>query len=252
MFSKSDARELIKKASNHWLFPDFTNKLTWYIAALGAATLATPTAFKEILYNFLVDTFNLNSGKHFTLAELQASSIDPLWGLVLIALALAHNLANKYLLHKKNDYALEESSERRAVDKVMFERFLQDFPSNGHSIPFLRYQDLGNSFHEINLSEIDRFVENWDDVEHHFLDRELEEKRTELWGKCRTFTRLLWANAGDVKGGSRLTCIPEAYRGVYDYPEHVCRIIKDLNEKATECYELHQGFVTFARQRLRC
>jgi len=252
VFSKKDARELIQKASNHWLFPDFTNKLTWYIAALGGTTLATPTAFKEIFYNFLVDTINLNSGKHFTLAELQASSVDPLVGLGLIALALGHNLTYKYLLHKKNEYTLEESKERQAVDTKLFKRFLHDFPSNGHSIPFLRDHDLVNSFHEINLSEIDRFVENWDNVEHHFLDHELEEKRKELWEECLKFTNLLGTNSHDVKGGPRLTCIPDQYRGAYDYPEHVCIILKNLNVKATKCYELHQGFVTFARQKLRC
>lgn len=252
MLSKTDARELIKKVSNHWLFPDFTNKLTWYIAVLGGTILATPTAFKEIFYNFLVDTVNLNSGKYFNLAELQASSVDQLVGLGLIVLALGHNLTYKYLLHKNNEFALEENKEKQSVDKALFKRFLHDFPSKGYSIPFLRDHDLGNSFHEVSLSEIEKFVEDWNNVEHHFLDHELEEKRAELWRKCLNFTNLLGTNSHDVKGGPRLTCIPEQYRGAYDYPEHVCIILKDLNMKATECYELHQGFLMFARQKLRC
>lgn len=165
MFSKEEIKELIKKASNYWLFPDFTNKLTWYIALLGGTILATPTALKEIFYNFLVDTVNLNSGKYFTLAELQSSSVEPLVGLGLIALALMHNLANKFLSQKTSEFALEESREMRSVDTALFRRFLEDFPSNGYTVPFLRDHDLGGSYHDINLTDINKFVERWDNVE---------------------------------------------------------------------------------------
>lgn len=48
------------------------------------------------------------------------------------------------------------------------------------------------------------------------------------------------------------SCIPDAYKGAWNYPEHVEQKLRELNEKATECYELHQAFIMFARQKLKC
>lgn len=252
MFSKKEVKDLIKRLSNHWLFPDFTNKLTWLIASIGVAIVSTPTAFKEILYNFLVDTINLNSGKHFTLAELEATNTSPYIGLTLIALALAHNLANKFLTQKSLEFVSEESRLRKQADLNLFQRFLSDFPSNGRSILFLRDHDLGGSYHENNLTDIDEFVDNWDNVEHHFLDTEIEAKRAELWFNCRRFTYDLAMHSYDLHGGPMFTCIPDNCRGAWDYPPHVEAKLKSLNESASECYKLHQEFVFFTRTKLSC
>jgi len=252
VFSKEEIKELITKASNNWLFPDFTNKLTWYIALLGGTILVTTTALKEIFYNFLVDTVNLNSGNHFTLAELQSSSVEPLVGLGLIALALMHNLANKFLSQKSSEIALKDSRERQLVDMALFRKFLEDFPSNGHTVPFLRDHDLGGSYHDVNLTDINKFVENWDNVEYHFLDKEIEDRRAELWRKCRTFTYFLGTHSYDLNGGPMFSCVPDSCRGAWNYPEHVDQTLRELNEKATECYELHQSFAMLARQKLKC
>lgn len=252
MFSKDEIKEFIQKASNYWIFPDFTNKLTWYIAILGGTILTTPIALKEIIYNFLVDTINLNSEKHFTLAELQASSVEPLVGMGLIALALTHNSINKFLTQKSSEYTHKDSRERQKVDTQLFQKFLENFPSNGYTIPFLRDHDLGGAYHDINLTDINKFVNIWNNVEYHFLDKEIEEKRGELWKKCHDFTYFLAMHSYDLNGGPMFSCVPDMYRGAWDYPEHVNQAIKEPNEKATECYELHQAFVIFTRQKLNC
>ena len=252
MFSKEEMKEIVKKASNYWLFPDFTNKLTWYIALLGGTILATPTIFKEIIYNFLVDTINLNRGERFTLAELQASNVEPLVGLGLIALALIHNLVNKFLTQKESEFASVDSRARQQVDVNLFHKFLKDFPSNGCTIPFLRDHDLGGSYHDANLTDINEFVDNWNNSEHHFLDTEIDDKRAELWQKCNAFTYFLAMHSYDLNGGPMFSCIPDVFRGAWDYPEHVDQTLRELNEKATECYELHQSFVIFTRRKLNC
>jgi len=61
---------IIKK----WIFPDFSNKLTWLVGGAGVTILLTPTPIKQIFYNWLIDTFNMNSGEQYTLAELQLST----------------------------------------------------------------------------------------------------------------------------------------------------------------------------------
>ena len=252
MFTKKDIKSFVEKATNHWFFPDFTNKLTWFVASLGGTILVTPTAFKEIFYNFLVDTFNLNGGKYFTLADLQSSSVEPLVGFALIAFALIHNLANKYLTHKSSEFALEDNKQLRQVDIDLFNRFLIDFPSDGYSVPFLKDHDLGNSYHDNCLKDINKFVNHWNNVEHHFLNEEIEAKRSELWEKCHSFVYLLASHSYNLHSGPVFSCVPDAYRGAWNYPAHVHEQLRELNDKATECHDLHQQFVMFARRKLKC
>ncbi|MFM5101690.1 hypothetical protein [Aeromonas veronii] len=252
MFTKKEIKNIVEKATNHWLFPDFTNKLTWFVATLGGTVLATPTAFKEIFYNFLVDTFNLNGGEYFTLAELQSSSVEPLAGLGLIVFALIHNLVNKFFVYKSSEFALEDSKQLRQVDVDLFNRFLTDFPSDGYSVPFLRDHDLGDSYHDNSLRDINKFVDQWNNVEHHFLNEEIEAKRSELWKKCHSFVHQLALSSYDLNGGPLFSCVPDAYRGAWDYPAHVDKQLRELNEMAKECHELHQKFVLFTRRKLKC
>jgi len=54
VFNRKEVKEIILKK---WIFPDFSNKLTWFIAGIGASVVLTPGPFKQLFYNFLVDTF---------------------------------------------------------------------------------------------------------------------------------------------------------------------------------------------------
>lgn len=105
MISKKELKELAIARLKKYLFPDFTNKLTWFVVTVGGAVILTPTAFKQIFYNWLVDTFNLNYGVYFTFAELDSSNSDYTLGFSLIALALLHNVANRYFIYKTGDLA---------------------------------------------------------------------------------------------------------------------------------------------------
>jgi len=99
VFTKREAKEFILKYGKKVLFPDFTNKLTWFVAGVGGTILLTPVAFSQLVYNWLVATVNLNSGVPVTLAELESSSADHWLGFGLILLALVHNIANKLIIN---------------------------------------------------------------------------------------------------------------------------------------------------------
>ena len=60
MFSQIELKEIALKKL---IFPDFSNKMTRVVVGLGATIVLTPVALKQLFYNWLVDTFNLNSGK---------------------------------------------------------------------------------------------------------------------------------------------------------------------------------------------
>ncbi|MBI6799380.1 hypothetical protein, partial [Pseudomonas syringae] len=84
MFTGKEIKSLALEYGRKWLFPDFTNKLTWFVAGVGGAIIVTPTPLKVIVYNWLIDTFNLNSGKKFSLAELVPEAADYWVGFGLI------------------------------------------------------------------------------------------------------------------------------------------------------------------------
>ncbi|MEZ9950684.1 hypothetical protein AB4376_18295 [Vibrio breoganii] len=252
MFSKNEIKEFIVKYGKKWLFPDFTNKLTWFVASIGGAILLTPTILKEIIYNWLVETINLNSGEYFTLAELKSSSADYFIGAFLVVIALSHNVANRYFIYKTTQIGQSEVDSLLEVDRNLFTQFLADFPSDSQSISLLKEHDFGGSYHENNTKQIDKFVDSWNTAEREFLDSELEVKRKELWGKCHTFIYMLANRSYVLHGGPMCSCVPDAYRGAWDWPPHVDEQIKELNELSTECYELHQELVLLARRKLKC
>lgn len=252
MTSKKELKELVIALGKRYLFPDFTNKLTWFVVTVGGAIILTPAALKWLFYNWLVATFNLNSGNKFTLPELEAGVADYTLGFSLIVLALFHNVANRYFIYKTGDAAAAEAKEREVVDRALFNRFLKEFPSNSRSVALLKEHDFGNSYHDNNTDEIDRFVETWNTAETQFLDPELEIARKELHQKVREFAYKLAQSSGYINVGPMLSAVPDIYRGALDWPDHVDVRIKELNEKSSECYQLHQQFVMLGRRKLKC
>jgi hypothetical protein len=252
VFNQSEVKEFIVKYGKKWLFPDFANKLTWFVVSLGGAILLTPVVFKQLLYNWLVDSINLNSGNYFTIAELQSDSTDYAIGASLILLGLLHNIANRYFIYRTTVTEQPEKKELEEVDKQLFKKFLAVFPSDSLSIELLRDHDFGNSYHKNGTTQIDEFVDTWNTAEKEFLDQTLENKRKELWTKCRAFVYDLATASHFIGTGPILTCIPNAYIGTDDWPEHVDIKLRNLNVLSSECYELHRNFVLLSRHKLKC
>lgn len=251
MFTGKEIKSFVLEYGRKWLFPDFTNKLTWSVAGLGGAVIVTPTPLKLIVYNWLIDSFNLNSGKKFTLAELIPDAADYWVGFALIVAALLHNVLYRYFVYKEKLASVAVASKRgSAHDRKLFDKFLEEFPSGSDSVNMLRHHDFANSFHIGRLVSLDKFVNEWDTVEREFLDAELEEMRKELWVKCREFDYKLSLGSWDINGGPGFTCIPDNYRGSDDWPEHVDVKIGELNGLATECYKLYAAFVRLGKKAL--
>lgn len=248
MLATSELKNLALEYGKKFLFPDFTNKLTWFVAGVGGAIILTPTPLKLITYNWLIDSANLNSGSRFTLAELKPDAADYWVGAALIAGALLHNVANRYLIYKEKQSSLPRASgQSNQADIELFKKFLEDFPSNSGSIYMLRHQDFSNSFNIDRLVNLERFVDEWDTVEREFLSVDLERRRRVLWDACYTFNCKLSMGAYDLNGGPVFSCIPDAYRGTGDWPKHVDEKIDELNGLASTCLKSYEEFVRFGR-----
>lgn len=252
MFTKSEVKGFILKYGKKVLFPDFTNKLTWFVAGLGGTILLTPVAFEQLVYNWLVDTINLNSGVPVTLAELQSSSADHWSGFGLILIALAHNIANKIIVHWSEISRSQKAEKFIEADIKVFERFLNDFPPESRSVRFLRDVDLGGGYHSDETAELELFSQTWSATNFEFHNKDIEELRASLFKKSREFLWKLANNSFDINGSNRYRCVPDQYVNDFNYPPEVDQSLKELNEMATELYEIHSELIRTARRNLGC
>jgi len=249
VFNQKEVKDIILKKL---IFPDFSNKVTWFVVGLGATVVLTPTPLKQIFYNWLIDTFNLNSGNHYDLSELQSSTADYWFGFGLILLALVHNIGYRVFIYKDEQTKKEDRNKLIEVDKKLYEEFIELLPSDGLSIKLLEEHDFGNSHHGNCTKDLDEFVHTWNNVQKKFLDSELELKRVALLNKTIKFICTLATRSYGIGNGEMFSCIPDAYRNALDWPPHVNEQIKELNDLATECFELHTDLVLSARRSLKC
>lgn len=249
MFSQIELKEIALKK---WIFPDFSNMMTRVVVGLGATIVLTPVALKQLFYNWLVDTFNLNSGNHFTFAELQTSSADYWLGFSLILVALIHNIAYRVFIYKSDKLARKDQEDLNDVDRGLFKEFLELLPSDGLDVKLLEEHDFGNSHYGNEVKALDKFVHTWNNAQKQFLDKELEAKRDSFITKSRHFIYTLASRSYSLGSGEIFSCIPDAYRGAWDWPQHVNEQIQELNVLGSELFELHKELVLIARRKLKC
>lgn len=225
--------------------------MTWFVAGTGAAILIAPVALEHLLYNWLVETVNLNSGIPITLAELESGSADYRLGFGLVFLSLAHNIANRYFIYL-SDLATNMTRDRLIqVDRELFSKFRNDLSADSRTIHFLRDVDLGGTYHDDDTRELGRFCQTWNATDCEFHDDELESLRKFFLDKSKAFLWKLANNSFDI-GESRYRCIPDQYVGDFNYPPEVDKTLRQLNSMATELYEVHSNFIRVARSKLSC
>ena len=103
--------EFIKKLLSY-VFPEFSNKLTWSVLAAGIFLISTPL-WKEIIIQTIYAEFDISI----------TDGNDSFVGLVLVALAIFHNLGFKYIESKRGevkvlDLAKNISHVRELIDRV--------------------------------------------------------------------------------------------------------------------------------------
>ena len=136
MFTKEELKEFTIKYGKKWFFPDFSNKVTWYVVTLGAGIIIAPIPLKVSFYNWLVETINLNSGEYFKLSEFSSDAADYWLGFGLIFIALAHNIFSKWLSFQNSISEKNDAEKTREVDQELFQKFLEVLPSDSKAISY--------------------------------------------------------------------------------------------------------------------
>lgn len=252
MFNREEIKEFTIKLGRRWFFPNFSNKVTWYVVTIGAGIIITPLPLKIIFYNWLVDTFNLNAGEHFTLSEIGSNSADYWIAFSLIFIALGHNLFSKWLSFQEENTSKIEHEKAIEVDTKLFKEFLKIFPSGSNSAYLLENHDFGNIFSRDSLSEISQFVNEWNCPEKEFITPEFEKLRGELWENCNKFCWLIAMKSAPTHTGHGQSVVPDEYRGACEWPDWVQNDVNEVNDMATVVFKLHQDFIKELRQKLKC
>lgn len=156
-------------------------------------------------------------------------SRNPDWEPAVTALGLfAALLAQEYPRLKKN----------QDRDRELFLKFKSQFPSNGKTAKFLRNHDIGGSFSTDVLDELDRFLEEWTNAEHEFIDQQLEIARKALVIVGREFSRNI----------SSAVCLDRNDRysiGLHDMElrTEMLALKNRLNNEATRVFRAHQSLM---------
>lgn len=231
-----------------WLFPDFSNKITWAVLTAGTSFLLVPAPVKLFILNWLVDIFNVNSGLPLELPDIEAST-DYTIGIILVVLALGHNLGYKYFSLRKEQFEYAVSKELKLSDYKLLESFLTKLPSTCNSLVLLKDHDFGNSFYRSHLKELEEFVRDWHASEYQFQDEAIDESRQTLIKLSNEFLYKL-GSCMSPRGTSGLySVVPQQFAGAVR-PQWLSDEIKVLNDKATELYQVHQKFIILAKKQL--
>jgi hypothetical protein len=143
----------------------------------------------------------------------------------------------------------ERVSSAHAVDQELFQRLRQDLPSNG-SIAFIDTNNFaGFSFELSRLSDLDTFVHVWDDAEHEFLNKKLEQKRQQLMALVKEYLSVIALQTFPTHT-SGWNSVPEEWE--HEQPQRFNEVVTKLHNLAGQIVQLHQDLFRTARKKLKC
>lgn len=132
----------------------------------------------------------------------------------------------------------------RLADAALFTRFKTALPSQG-SISFINDQNMaGISWRHSHLDQLNRFYHEWDDVEHEFIDAEMEAMRSQLHDLVGDYLGQIAVNTFPTHNPDRQTVPPEWEESK---PEHFFSVVNRLHETAGKIVKLHSDLFRLGR-----
>lgn len=139
-----------------------------------------------------------------------------------------------------------EGSNGREIDQVLYDEFREVLPSSG-SIRFIKdYGVTTTPFDLHKLDDFDRFLSDWDDVEHEFIDKELEEKRSRLYSLIKEYRSLMLTNI--FSAGNDIYSVPPEWKR--EQPDRFKLVVNELLSKEKEIVSTHQDLIRTAKYKL--
>ncbi len=163
---------------------------------------------------------------------------------------------HKAQLQQQNAEAVQKMQDRvqavldeKAVDKVLFEKFLATLPSQG-GISFIKdFNMAGFSFQQKKLEHLKEFDWCWGDAEHEFLDPALEGMRKKLHDLVGEYLGFISVNTFPLDKDVSCSWVPPDWEETQR--EHFWEVVNRLHDMAGEIVELHSDLVRTARNELK-
>jgi len=132
-------------------------------------------------------------------------------------------------------------------DRLLFTKFLKQFPSNGEIAFFLRDCDVGDPIRATWLHSIEEFINEWSDTLHEFIEPTLESKRIELVKLLKAFSDDLHANIWTNRNNPEMLSME-----LSDIYDRGSRWLKrdELNEMSAAVYQKHQELLKLCKEKL--
>lgn len=247
MFSNAEIKEFVTKLGKHWFFPDFNNKLTWWVVGTGVGVvLFSPPVWMEI-FNWCLEQLNTNTGANLVLTKL-GEGPGAGFGVSLIGIGLLHNVAVKGINTWADAIAYKKKVDAYRQDKRLMDEFILSLPSDSPAVIFLRDQDFGNSFFYENITVLEGFLHKWKGAERRFVSPDLEAARLKFCSAVQEFMIQLSSVCGPVGQSDKwFTVIPTSVTDEFNCPSYVLKSIEDLNKKSSEAFALHQELISLGR-----
>jgi len=135
----------------------------------------------------------------------------------------------------------------KEIDGKLFHQLKEVLPSKG-SIHFIDEQNMaGFSWPRNKLDDLDKFYHGWNDVEHEFLDNELEEMRSQLHDLIGYYLGLININTFSANNPEWQTVPPDWEE---TNPKHFFEVVGELHDTAGKIVKLHQDLFRKARFKL--
>jgi predicted nucleotide-binding protein len=140
-----------------------------------------------------------------------------------------------------------ESLKIKEADRQLYAELREALPSNG-SIRFIRDLIMGGSAFDMKkLDDLYNFMRDWNDVEHEFLDKELEERRNRLYTLIEEYLELIGLYTFPTENGA-MQSLPSGL--AYSDNERYVREVNQLHNKAAEVFKAHQDLIRTTRYKL--
>ncbi|WP_257111843.1 nucleotide-binding protein [Pseudomonas ficuserectae] len=134
----------------------------------------------------------------------------------------------------------------RSTDAALFERFKTELPSKG-SISFIDEHNMAGFLWRLsNLDQLSRFYHEWDDVEHEFIDAEMEKMRSQLHGLVGDYLGQIAVNTFPAYNPDFQTVPPEWEE---TKPEHFFSVVNRLHATAGEIVKLHNDLFRLGKMK---
>jgi hypothetical protein len=132
-------------------------------------------------------------------------------------------------------------------DAALFLRLQEFLPSHG-AIDFIKHHDFGGSFILTDLDPVSRFVHEWNNPQHEFIDPVLEAQRANLLRAASYF-----ANAIAFKTAPRhaaQSAVPGHIDSDGPFPDWVKRDIRQIHQAAEALVDEHEKMMRLGRRML--